>query len=149
MGDQINGLGVNYIEGDGVNTLSDITVLPNIDFNHSDPLDLSQSVNFNDGSNDLKDVNYELYVGGGDWSSQSIPNQNYARTGIIKNYRTKGPVIENDYHLNLCDYAIYMASAKKDLELSMKHLQIWEQRLTEILNDNIDKELPMGMKEEI
>lgn len=42
-----------------------------------------------------------------------------------------------------------MATAKADPELSMKHLQIWEARLLEILNDNIDKELPIGMKEEI
>ena len=42
-----------------------------------------------------------------------------------------------------------MASAKTNPELSMRHLQIWEQRLTEILNDNIDKELPKGIKEEI
>lgn len=69
--------------------------------------------------------------------------------GVVLNYRIVGPVIENDYHLALCDYAVYMASAKKNAELSMKHQQIWEKRLFDTLNDNLDKELPMGMKEEI
>ena len=88
----------------------------------------------------------ESHSGG---SSTATTSDNFYRKGSIGSYRKVGPVIENDYHLNLCDYAIYMASAKGDPELSMKHLQIWEQRLTEILNDNIDKELPFGMKEEI
>ena len=150
MGDQINGLDVKYLEGNVINTLTNITVNSSADLDDSDPLDLSQSVSYGVAvANDQKDVNFQLYQGDDDWSSQGLSNEYYVRTGIIKNYRTKGPVIENDYHLNLCDYAIYMASAKKDLELSIKHLQIWEQRLAEILNDNIDKELPMGMKEEI
>ena len=69
--------------------------------------------------------------------------------GVIQNYRMVGPVIENDYHLALCDYAVYMASAKKNPDLSMKHQQIWEKRIMDTLTDNIDKELPMGIKEEI
>ena len=86
---------------------------------------------------------------GGDFDGTPSDTHNYFRKGFIGLYRLVGPVIENDYHLNLCDYAIYMASAKTNPELSMRHLQIWEQRLTEILNDNIDKELPKGIKEEI
>lgn len=90
-----------------------------------------------------------LFNGTEDWSANDPPIQLHIQQGWIENYRNYAPLIDGDYHLNLCDYAIYMASAKADPELSMKHLQIWEQRLIEILNDNIDKELPIGMKEEI
>jgi hypothetical protein len=150
MGDQINGLDVKYYEGGGINTLQNITVNTTADLDDSDPLDLSQSVNFNFAlANDQKDVTFQLYQGGGEWSSQSLSNTYFVRTGIIKHYRIKGPVIDNDHHIALCDYAIYVATAMTDPAISDKHLQIWEARIQEILNQNIDQELPRGMKEEI
>jgi len=150
MGDQINGLDVKYLEGNVINTLTSITVNSSADLDDSDPLDLSQSVSYGVAvANDQKDVNYQLYQGDGEWSSQGLSNTYYVRTGIIKNYRTKGPVIDNDHHIALCDYAIYVATAMTDPAISDKHLQIWEARIQEILNQNIDQELPRGMKEEI
>tara|TARA_R110002020_G_scaffold168040_2_gene356676 strand:- start:7958 stop:8872 length:915 start_codon:yes stop_codon:yes gene_type:complete len=89
------------------------------------------------------------YIGGGDWDANEPPTQLHLQQGWIQNYRNYAPLIDGDYHLDLCEYAIYIASAKSNPELSMKHLQIWEQRLTEVLTDNIDKELPIGMREEI
>ena len=83
---------------------------------------------------------------GDDWSnSDSL----YWRPGYIKHYRRVGPVIENDYHLSLCDYALYIAMVKENPDLSMKHQQLWEKTIIDTINDNIDKELPTGMKEEI
>jgi hypothetical protein len=76
-------------------------------------------------------------------------NSYYVRTGIIKDYRIVGPVIDNDYHLSLCDYAIYVASAKKIPELSVKHQQIWELGMKDILQDSLDKELNHTIKEVI
>ena len=69
--------------------------------------------------------------------------------GVILKYRNYAPVIENDYHLALCEYALYIASAKTKPDLSMKHQQIWEKRIRETLNDNLDKELSYRIKEEI
>jgi hypothetical protein len=150
MGDQINGLDVKYLEGNVINTLTNITVNSSADLDDSDPLDLSQSVSYGVAvANDQKDVNFQLYQGDDEWSSQGLSNAYYVRTGIIKNYRTKGPVIENDYHIALCDYAIYIATALTDPSVSEKHLMLWEKTIMEITNENIDKELPIGMKEEI
>ena len=79
--------------------------------------------------------NFQLFEGGdgsgADFNDSDVAD-NVHKKGVITKYRLVGPVIENDYHLNLCDYAIYIASAKADPELSMKHLQIWEARLLEI-----------------
>ena len=89
------------------------------------------------------------YVSGSDWDVNEPPTQLYLQQGWIENYRNYAPLIDGDYHLDLCEYAIYIASAKVNPDLSMKHLQIWESRIQEILNDNIDKELPTGIREEI
>jgi len=150
MGDQINGLTVKYLEGNTINTLTNITVDSTIDFDDSDPLDLSQAVSYGVAVvNDQKDVNFQSYQGGGDWSNQSISNVYFVRTGIIKNYRSKGPVIDNDYHLALCDYAIYIATALTDPRISDKHRMLWEKCIKDTIDDNFDKELQFTMKEEI
>lgn len=148
---ELAGRVVKYYEGNTINTLDNLSYSSGLDLDDSDPSDLSQKINFGIAtSNDQKDVNYQGFAtaDSGSWSG-SVSNNYFVRSGIIVHYREIGPVIENDYHLNLCDYAIYMASAKKNPELSATHLQIFETRIQEILNDNIDKELPIGMKEEI
>ena len=67
----------------------------------------------------------------------------------IQNYRTVGPVISPDYHLDLCDYAVYMASAKTNPILSDKHKMNFDKNLNGILKDDIDKDLSFTIKEEI
>ncbi len=120
----------------------------------SEPYDPSQ-LSFRDSNvmSNNRPMSLQTFTGGNDsgsdFTNTPLDAHEVYQKGVLGGYRLVGPVIENDYHLNLCDYAIYMATAKADPELSMKHLQIWEARLLEILNDNIDKELPIGMKEEI
>ena len=146
MGALINGLMVQYSEGGQTNQLSAI-VYDDTFTTSKDFLNPSQNSTYTSIVKKSFSVNYLKYQGG-DWTfdagSDYIP-----KTGELLQYRTIGPIVENDYHLNLCDYAIYMASAKKNPELSMSHLQIFETRMQEILIDNLDKELPMGIKEEI
>ena len=83
-----------------------------------------------------------------EWSTHERTDS-HIQQGWIKSYQKFAPIIDGDYHLALCDYALYIASAKTQPDLSMKHQQIWEKRIRETLNDNLDKELPIGIKEEI
>jgi len=69
--------------------------------------------------------------------------------GWVNNWRDVAPIIEGDYHLSLCDYAIYVASAKKNPELSMTRLQMWEKTIFDTVNDNVDRDLQFSIKEEI
>ena len=68
---------------------------------------------------------------------------------VIHSYRTVAPVIPSAYHSSLCDYALYIAMAKDDRELSMKHQQLWEKTIIETLNDNLDSDLIFSVKEVI
>ena len=47
----------------------------------------------------------------------------------ILGYREVGPVINNSYHISLCDYAISVASAKKEPVISDKHKMLWEKTI--------------------
>tara|TARA_R100000152_G_C6770977_1_gene197347 strand:- start:405 stop:1430 length:1026 start_codon:yes stop_codon:yes gene_type:complete len=64
-------------------------------------------------------------------------------------YRSIGPVINNDYHISLCDYAISIALAKTSQSISDKHKMLWEKTIRETLDDNSDRELNFSIREEI
>jgi len=159
IGAELDGFGCGAIYHNNAGTLCRLSNLKfnSISNDSREPFDPGQYKLRTTSSETYYDLNrfalYKQIFDGGDGAGGDFENgvvaDNVHKKGIITFYRKVGPVIENDYHLNLCDYAIYMASAKKNPELSMSHLQVWEQRLNQILNDNIDKELPMGMKEEI
>ena len=67
----------------------------------------------------------------------------------LLNYRSIGPVVNNDYHISLCDYAISIATAKKDPVISDKHKMLWEKTIKDTLDDNLDRELNFSIREEI
>ena len=67
----------------------------------------------------------------------------------LLNYRSVGPVVNNDYHISLCNYAISIATAKKDPVISDKHTMLWEKTIKETLDDNLDRELNFSIREEI
>jgi hypothetical protein len=57
------------------------------------------------------------------------------------------PVIPSEYHLSLCDYAIAIASAKKNPEMHDRHLSIWTARMQNIKNKDADKDLMFNIRE--
>ena len=59
------------------------------------------------------------------------------------------PKINEMYHRDLCDYAIYMATVKDNPTLSANHLQIWMARLEMINSQEGDRELTYTIREEI
>lgn len=82
------------------------------------------------------------------WAEQGTYSSKIIQ-GWVDGWRDFAPIIESDYHLDLCDYAIYLASAKKNPELSAKHQQIWEKRIYDVINDNVDRDLQFSIKEAI
>tara|TARA_Y100001938_G_C8066302_1_gene420382 strand:- start:895 stop:1833 length:939 start_codon:yes stop_codon:yes gene_type:complete len=140
-----------YREGAAMNamTLASFEGLTE-DVNFTDPNEPGQEgATFAITGNDQSSINMQKYRNASSGWTFDVVNSGYVRTGIIKNYRIVGPVIDNDYHLSLCDYAIYVASAKKIPELSVKHQQIWEMGMKDILQDSLDKELNHTIKEVI
>ena len=148
IGDLINGKNVKYLEGNVINSMSTLASFDGADLNTTSPDDPNQEGKITIGTdNDLQPTNMAYYTGA-NWTN-TPSNLYFVRNGIIETYRTVGPVIENDYHLALCDYALTIATAKKEPVLSDKHRMLWEKTINETINDNLDKELPIGIKEEI
>ena len=51
------------------------------------------------------------------------------------------PVIPVMYHRDLCDYAIAIASAKDNPDLHNKYLALWMNNLSQIINEDANREL--------
>lgn len=67
----------------------------------------------------------------------------------LYNYGSIAPMIPFQYHKDLCDYAISIALAKENPQLSDKHLMLWERKLESIKTEDIDKDLIHTMRREI
>lgn len=148
IGDLINGKNVKYLEGNVINVMSTLAYNSEGDINTTSPDDPNQEGKITIGNdNDMQPITMNYYTGD-DWTT-TPSNEYFVRTGIIETYRSVGPVIENDYHLALCDYALTIVTAKKEPVLSDKHRMLWEKTINDTINDNLDKELPIGIKEEI
>lgn len=151
LGAELNGSTVVFEDDGTLNRNSDL-VYDSTMHNYPSPSQLDDLAN--QGSNNIYgrwfvNQSWMKYVGSDDEWQHEPPTEVHIQQGWIEDYSNYAPVIEGDYHLALCDYALYIASAKTKPDLSMKHQQIWEKRIRETLNDNLDKELPIGMKEEI
>ena len=62
---------------------------------------------------------------------------------------TPSPIIPNMYHRDLCDYAIAIAAAKDFPQIHEKHLVLWNNCITEIINEDADRELIGHIKREV
>ena len=73
--------------------------------------------------------------------------------GTVEGYQDTAtdpsPIIADNYHKDLCDYAIYVASAKLNPELSDKHFLLWNNNIQNIINEDADRELIHTIKREI
>tara|TARA_Y100001963_G_scaffold101200_2_gene139229 strand:+ start:1657 stop:2604 length:948 start_codon:yes stop_codon:yes gene_type:complete len=153
LGAELNGSTVVFEEpgdilsGGGGNVCSDI-VYQGLSSNYPSP---TQLLDLETGADRFDANSWMVYEASDEeWAREPLQaEQGFIQQGWIRGYSKYAPVIDGDYHLALCDYALYIASAKTNPDLSMKHQQIWEKRIRETLNDNLDKELPIGIKEEI
>ena len=147
MGSAINGLKVQFqLGGVQLNTLENIVYDANY-VGKNDIFNPSQNISKLTAETRIMNIEYQKFQGT-DWDSAMGSTFNLT-TGEILNYRSKGPVIDNDYHLALCDYAIYIATALTDPAISDKHRMLWEKCIKDTIDDNFDKELQFTMKEEI
>ena len=53
------------------------------------------------------------------------------------------------YHRDLCDYAIAIAAAKDLPQIHEKHWMMWQNSITEIINEDADRELIGTIKREV
>jgi len=67
----------------------------------------------------------------------------------IQYYRNVAPIIPGQYHKDLCDYAIAIASAKANPEMHNKHLSLWLNNIEKIKNEDADRELIHQIRSEI
>jgi len=67
----------------------------------------------------------------------------------VYNYRSIAPIIPSQYHKDLCDYAIAIASAQVNPDLHNKHLSIWMNNIEKVKNEDADKELIFTMRSEV
>ena len=70
-------------------------------------------------------------------------------TITVKGYRTIAPIIPSQYHKDLCDYAIAIASASTAPELHDKHLLAWKNNIEKIKNEDADRELVHSVRREV
>ena len=69
----------------------------------------------------------------------------YTLTGTLKgairfdNYHHIAPIIPDQYHLDLCDYALAIAS--DDPNMHDKHMTMWLNKVEEIKNEDADRDL--------
>ena len=62
---------------------------------------------------------------------------------------TPSPVIPEIYHRDLCNYAIWVATAKGNPNLSDKYFALWNNSLEEIINEDADRELIHTIRREV
>jgi hypothetical protein len=65
----------------------------------------------------------------------------------ITGFGAIAPVIPSEYQLSLCDYAIAIASAKKNPDIHDRHLSVWTARMQNIKNKDADKDLMFNIRE--
>lgn len=114
-------------------------------------LDMSQSVPalldpfyYNTSTSNNPD---QVSVNGNRYSCLDGGEISGVRMGQIMSFGRVAPVIPAEYHLSLCDYAIAIASAKKNPEMHDRHLSMWTARIQDAKNKDADKDLMFNIRE--
>ena len=81
------------------------------------------------------------------WHSTSfVPGYDLKGASLIVQDFDEGPVIPEQYHRALCDYAIALASVKGNPEMYGRHMEIWEGHIVNIKEQASDRELVYSIK---
>ena len=97
----------------------------------------------------LSNTHLTPYTYTGDQPPTLVSYSDSASGIVLHDYRAVGPVIDSSYQTALCDYAIMVATAKKDPVISDKHRVIWEKLIDEITEQDLDKDLKFYIEEGI
>tara|TARA_R100001594_G_scaffold12533_3_gene27777 strand:- start:733 stop:1689 length:957 start_codon:yes stop_codon:yes gene_type:complete len=68
---------------------------------------------------------------------------------LISDYRSTAPLIPEQFHIDLCDYAIALANAKQAPDRYNAHMARWESNMQNLMNEAQDRDLVYSIKEEI
>ena len=82
-------------------------------------------------------------LSGSDWS-----DANGALVTIL-DYRLKAPLIPEQFHTDLCDYAIAIANAKSSPETYNQYWTKWMMNMDNLINEAADRDLIFSVREEI
>tara|TARA_B110000196_G_C21153302_1_gene671274 strand:+ start:2680 stop:4152 length:1473 start_codon:yes stop_codon:yes gene_type:complete len=98
---------------------------------------IAQSHHTNSGSDALQDAKGSTF----DISSNQVMK--------VDAFREYYPTIPSQYHLSLCDYAISIINAKSNPGLHSEHWQKWLVCLEQVLKEDVDRDLPHSIREEV
>ena len=67
----------------------------------------------------------------------------------VSGYRDIAPMIPEQFHINLCDYAVALANAKQAPDRYNAHMARWESNMKNLISEAQDRDLIYSIKEEI
>ena len=67
----------------------------------------------------------------------------------IDNYRKHAPLIPEQFHTDLCSYAIAIANAKSSPETYNQYWTQWMMNMDNLVNEAADRDLIFSVREEI
>ena len=69
--------------------------------------------------------------------------------GLITGYRDVAPLIPEQFHTDLCNYAIAIANAKTSPETYNQYWSQWMLNMDNLVNEAQDRDLIFSVREEI
>ena len=69
--------------------------------------------------------------------------------GTVLNYRDVEPLIPEQFHTSLCDYAVAIANAKSAPDIYNTYWTKWMMNMDNLINESADRDLFHSIREEI
>ncbi len=69
--------------------------------------------------------------------------------GTVLNYRNHAPLIPDQFHTSLCDYAVAIANAKSAPDIYNTYWTKWIMNMDNLINESADRDLFHSIREEI
>lgn len=73
----------------------------------------------------------------------------YGSMGTLIDYRKIAPVIPDQFHTSLCDYAVAIANAKSAPDIYNTYWTKWMMNMDNLINESADRDLFHSIREEI
>ena len=107
------------------------------------PTRIASSYKLTDNGTDASGWAASNSLSGDEWT-----NANGALVTMV-NYRATAPLIPEQFHTDLCDYAIAIANAKSSPETYNQYWTKWMVNMDNLINEAADRDLIFSVREEI